>query len=278
MALWCGSHGAYFQVSSAKSVVMVHSHRSACVCPTTKIVFPQPKAPGIALQFATTHRWLGIIWDVCLDFKALLESRYRLASKNFASVMGLVPQRAIPVNLAIHLFETKVDSVMAFGCWLYVCSKGAEQRLDEIYAYWAKTLLGAAPWRNDGVSQLEVGWSSTGFLRAVSAAALRRARLRVLPNEDLYASVFEAARTSSLSWHQQCGALLLRFGLPDLGRGEAAGWSYNGYKQHVKAKLSACGISILSEQAQNHRSLIPYLEFQQGINRLVSVPRSKYLS
>ena len=42
--------------------------------------------------------------------------------------------------------------------------------------------------------------------------------------------------------------------------------------------MSACGISILSEQAQNHRSLIPYLEFQQGINRLVSVPRSKYLS
>ena len=142
------------------------------------------------LAYAVRHRWLGIVWDSTLGFDAELQTRVAMASEIFALLAGVVQQRAIPLHLALIVFETKVDSIMDQNRWLYGVGDKVAVRLDKLYADWAKALLGLPTWRNDGVSQLELGWRWTGFQRAVRSVGLRRARLSLLPHDDTYRWAF----------------------------------------------------------------------------------------
>ena len=80
------------------------------------------------------------------------------------------------------------------------------------------------------------------------------------------------------SWYGQSVELLVRSGLPDLGSGEAAGWSHNRYKKHTAALLSEVGNRLLMKISKKHRAIIPYLQFQGGPNRLLAELRSHVFS
>ena len=101
-----------------------------------------------------------------------------------SSLVALVTARAVPLTLAMGIFEAKVESILNCNRWLFATAPGASQTLDDTLEHWARSLLGAPVWRNGGVSCCEVGWLLTGSARAVRSVALRRARLWALPLDD----------------------------------------------------------------------------------------------
>ena len=77
------------------------------------------------LYFKDVHRWLGILWPHNLGFAAALHDIVARASCACAPLVGLVTSGAIPITLAMEIFEVKVDSVLRFGRWLYALSHEA---------------------------------------------------------------------------------------------------------------------------------------------------------
>ena len=87
---------------------------------------------------------------------------------------------------------------------------------DEAYCRWARALLGSPSWRSGAVAAAELGWTLSGFGRAVLEVASRRARLWQLPPCDLYGDTFRVAHElSNSSWASRSSKLLKEWGLPD---------------------------------------------------------------
>ena len=59
--------------------------------------------------------------------------RLRLAALALVGLVGLVAEGGVPITLAVDLFESKVESVMQYGRWLWALIPGAQQALDEAY-------------------------------------------------------------------------------------------------------------------------------------------------
>ena len=55
---------------------------------------------------------------------------------------------------------------------------------------WARSLLGAEPWRNGSVARSELGLHTSVFLCGVRSVALRRARLWRRADDDWYKGFF----------------------------------------------------------------------------------------
>ena len=267
ISAWCDDHGAQFHVTRKKSVVVVHGvpKEDQVQYSQTPVAFrssnTQVQEP---LAYATEHKWLGVIWVASLHFGSAMEQRYHAATHVLSQLVGLVQQRAIPIHLAVSIFEVKVDAIMDHGRWLYVTGDNAKAHLDAMYATWAKALLGAPVWRNDGVSQLELGWRLTGYLRGVRAMVLRSARILLLPPGDLYRSVYECAREAPQSWHAKARAIMAVYNLPDFESAQKEGKSYAQYKTIITEQLYAHGTNELNSLAGAHRAVIPYNEFQVG--------------
>ena len=97
-------------------------------------VFLRPSVFSLPIQVClctSSHRWLGRKWT---STDATLKQRTITASAHFATLAGLCLANAVPLPLALCLFESKVDGSLAPGRWLYtVLAPNAQQQLDELY-------------------------------------------------------------------------------------------------------------------------------------------------
>ena len=103
---------------------------------------------------------------------------------------------------------------------------------------WAKALIGSPAWRSGVIASGELGWKISGFHRGVLDVAKRRARLFMLPQDDLYARAFrDAHSSSSLSWAHRSSQLLVRYGLQDCPAWLDEGGDFYGYCANVRSAL-----------------------------------------
>ena len=135
-------------------------------------------------------------------------TRIALAKKAFSLLVGLAQRDVLPIHVVNSIFWAKVFPVLDLGSWLYVLADSAEAVLNELHVSWAKQLLGACPWHNSALVTSELGWEVSGFHLAVVSMAARRARLWMLPAEDLYGRMFRVAHSWPLSWSLSIGSML----------------------------------------------------------------------
>ena len=143
---------------------------------------------------------------------------------------------ALPLSLALVTFNSKVGGSARCGRWLYALAVGAESFLDDQYFDWARVLLGAPKWKRGLVISWELGWSSSGSMRAVLDVARHRAYLWSLPVDDLYRKIFiEAQEASVPTWSHLGRKLLHDWGICDF---IDYGWSSkHAYVNYVRGCL-----------------------------------------
>ena len=84
---------------------------------------------------------------------------------------------AVPLPIALVLFEAMVDSILEHGRWLFAVQAGSQAAYDDALAEWSRELLGGDPCRNEAAAMGELEWALSGFARGIRSVAARRARL-----------------------------------------------------------------------------------------------------
>ena len=143
----------------------------------------------------------------------------------------------MPLCYVLCLFESVVEGTLRFGRWLYAVQPGAEEILDSLYQTWARSLLGAASWRNWAVAFSELGWVMTGSGRAVVDVAMKRCTLFLLDPHDIYRRAFVLGHSvEGMTWSKLSLAMLkngeCRIGL--LGMVDVVlGWLIRGMSKRL---------------------------------------------
>ena len=174
---WARQHQASFHVGDNKSALLAAGVDDALTALPDVGFTLADGSRGPPLRILNNQKHLGIIWDVRLCFEADMHAKIHSASREFASLCGLVAARSVPLSLALELFTLKVESLLVLGRWLWATEEGAPTALDTCMEGWARSLLGAEPWRNAVVAQSELGWHLGGFPRSVRSVAVRQACL-----------------------------------------------------------------------------------------------------
>lgn len=272
VTVWADRHGARFHASSSKSIFM---SLPRCVeSPPVLVLNAHSGTDRQELQYKVVHRWLGILWPSDLSFEGALGQAIAKASAACAPLIGLVAASAVPLTVAMEIFELKVESVLRVGRWLYALACGAQARLNELFESWARSLLGADPWRNGGVARSELGWHLCGFARAVRCVALRRARLWSRGASDWYGTFFAHAGTLEVGWAHSSAALLQKWGVADWPEVASICPTYKSYQHYVSSVLlGSCSIELLAS-LRTHQAQVPYTTFQDSPSHVISEVRS----
>ena len=88
---------------------------------------------GVCLAGVIVHKWLGLLWPNSLDFRSVLVSRLQFCSCSVSQLAGLLQMGAISWLVACELFESKVDSLMEMGRWLFIMVPDAMHLVDSAY-------------------------------------------------------------------------------------------------------------------------------------------------
>ena len=216
------------------------------------------------LHWAAQHRWLGILWGSDLCFANHTKACLAAASSHVSVLAVLVASKVLPLSLAALLFESRIESAVRFGRWLWGLDPELRLLLEENYATWARLLLGADPWRNAYVAIGEVGWTLSGSARFVLNAASMRARLWRAGVTTLAGGFFLRSHAFPGSWSSRSLVLLQDWGLPDwpqwVGSCDFACLSLRvkSYVDQCRCKLmTVCSERWLSNVA-SHRAPIQY--------------------
>ena len=180
ISAWSRKYKASLHVSSVKSVIMIiaNSEASARVESQTTFMYQAYDMPHPApLQYVRAHRWLGMMWDNEASFNRHAIGLLAAQQSKVAVIAGLVASGVLPLPMALLIFDLKVMSCLRFGRWLWGISQRAQASLSAALATWAKTILGADPWRNSAVVTGELGWQFSGGALCVLDIASRRAKL-----------------------------------------------------------------------------------------------------
>lgn len=263
---WAFTHKARLHTGGDKSVVMVagpEAARSAAeLAPPIQIVQPGVSTPAL-VKMVRRQRLLGLLWPADLDFLPALMACINTAEGVFKELASLVAARAIPLATAVQLFETKVDSILFFGRWLWMDDLEM-QNLESTFNRWAKTLLGGDPWRNDSVATGEMGWSLSGSARVVLDVALRKARVLQLDEGDYYKLITTITVEGTNSWSNCSSKLLYSWGVAEWTHHLATHQVYGRYKEYVKCRLAEACKPKWAAMAAAHKAEIPYLSIQDG--------------
>ena len=266
VADWAQRHRAQLHAGSSKSVVMIHgsvdTQRSIATLPNVFL----PKCEGgidIALQYANSKKWLGLLWSSSLDATSCFSEKLHLASAAFPSVAGLIISRTLPLHVGVAVFEQKIASLLHLGNWWHVCNPAYQEKIDTLYHTWAKVLLGCEPWRHGAIPCSELGWHTSGSGRAIIAVACRRAKLWLRSSNDLYRQVFVQAHFSTgFTWASSSRDLLRNWNIPDWPDWQLHGRTFRQYKAAVKLAVAKHCRRKWLLQAAKHSGCIPYLSFQ----------------
>ena len=129
VAAWSWLHGAQFHVGQEKSVVYLLGGRDSEMPPIYMQV--QPSVWSRLFVCDGPHKWLGWWCDLDGGSNATLLQRCGASAGHAAVLSGLVAAKAIPLPLAMILFEGKVDGSLAPRRWLYAAlADNAEELLD----------------------------------------------------------------------------------------------------------------------------------------------------
>ena len=262
---WCLEHGAMFHVTSGKSLVMPFI-RSDAVIAEMPTLLELPGEIECQLRIVSRLKWLGLWWPSDCDHSASREKAINAATRAFGNLCGLVSSGAVPLPIALRMFHSKVDSILDFGRWLFVFSPGAKERLDNLQFSWARQLLGAECWRNGAVCSAELGWKHTDFAKALRSVALRRARIWLLPDDDLYRRFFIACVSTGCGWAKASILLMQEAGIPDWSTVRQDCSDYDQYREHIDHVLQNFSWEGLSKTVDRHSAAVPYYNFQKGIS------------
>ncbi len=269
VSAWAQGVGAAFDVGPQKTVGMVAGSYVPCEAALT--------FEGSRLALVGAHRWLGVLWPADLDFRAYLLSRLQAASGAVAQLAGFASSRMIPWYMVGDLFETKVDSLLAMGRWLFCMVDDAQVIIDGYYEGWARLFLGADPWRNAATCMSKVGWKLSGFARVVRAVALRRASLWLAGTSDWHASFFFTCGTLTGSWSSCSASLLRQWSVADWPEWQGVPKTYQKYKCYVNDVLAHACFPSWQARVQLHRSYIPYGCFDPAPGLVVERCRREHL-
>ena len=189
---WSKECGAKFHTGPNKTVCMCMGENKSFGSPIT--------CGGVELSVVSAHKWLGILWPDNLDFHSVLQARLQQCGAAVSQLAGLVHTGAVSWVALCELFESKVDSLMEMGRWLFVMVPDAESLVNSAYDNWAKTVIGADWYRNRGTCTSELGWAMSGYHRVVLVVAMRRARLWVRNKDDWHRSFFFRAAKLDCGW------------------------------------------------------------------------------
>ena len=207
VAAWARSVGAAFHVGPRKTVCM-NSGLLGIGAGTVKY-------EGTELVKVSSHRYLGILCPCDLDFTAFLKQRLGFACAELAQLAGFAASGSLPWLRICELFDTKVDSILDFGRWLFIMVPGAQELLDEFYDRASRLLLGADFWRNPGTCSSELAWQTSGYGRVVRSVALRRAKLWQTCESNWHALFFRMSACVDGSWSKTSEAILGKYSIMD---------------------------------------------------------------
>ena len=111
VANWAHRHGAAFHVGDNKTISMICGQQAVPPLPPsdTQLYLPG-RGSGVdcTLHTKAEHKWLGITWTKSLSFHKSLCQKATLASAIWVSICALLRSKALPMDLAMSLFRTKV--------------------------------------------------------------------------------------------------------------------------------------------------------------------------
>ena len=207
---------------------------------------PQPHFP-IPLTWRNNHKWPGLQWHADGNFDHHAATILAACSTLVSFLCGLVTNDRIPVGIARHLFNIKVEAKIRFGRWLWASTTHVLEKLDACYDRWAKLILGADPWRNEKMCSSELGWDLTGAARAVHDMATKRAYFWQQADKSLAGQVFVNSHLSEGdTWAKRTHTIL-------------SDWGVSDWPMWVSTCLEQCTPFI----AQHVRP-IPYIQLTRG--------------
>ena len=101
------------------------------------LIFASTKST-YAVIFVAHHRWLGPVWPADLQLTPVLAQRLGVASGIVAQLAGLAALDDLPWLAVLELFESKKDSLLTFGIWLYALVPDARELVLAAYDKWSR--------------------------------------------------------------------------------------------------------------------------------------------
>ena len=257
---WAASCGADLHVGSTKTVCMRAGSEGSGSCSLS--------AHGVALSFVDVHKYLGILWPRNLDFTSSLKSRLQYCSVAVSQLAGLSRMGAISWPSLCELFESKVDSLLDMGRWLFIVVPGSVSLIDEAYNRWARVLLEADWFRNAFTCSSELGWKHSGHDRVTLAVAMRRAKLWTSSESDWHRGIWLHAAAQQCGWAHQSLIYLQSAGITDWPDWATPGSTHEQYATYVKGVLRDRYVRIWREGVASHSVSPPYYVLEAGPGRL----------
>ena len=269
LAEWSFKNKASPHVGSDKTVLMT-AWPQGCDEPVNppRILLTPPGSLPTALIPVREHKWLGLLWRSDLNLLPSLHRSIGIASGRLAQLTSMVHSMDLPLSIALIHFSSKVEGTMRFGRWLTSCNEEALQLLDDTYEAWAKSLLGGQPWRNGVIAEVELGWPLTGAGRAVVDIALHRSKLWLLPDGDIYKSVFyNGHQHGCISWSSSSLEVLQKWGIDDFPEMQSGSErSALAYKHYVISRATQVCAERRRARLVAHQRPFPYTELRTGVN------------
>ena len=156
---------------------------------------------------------------------------------------------------------------MRFSRWLLTLCANANHNLDRCYEDWGKALVGSPTWRSGVIASGELGWGLSGFMRGILHVVKKRAKLFMLPPDDLYARVFRTAGVSgSLNWAVRSLDLLNRWDILDYPSWDGGDCLLLDYMSYASGVLHWKHMSTWRRAAARHCIPVPHEQVLPGIS------------
>ena len=251
-----------------KSVVMACGplDMSGTIALQAPLIMQLAGRPPTPLAYVVSHKWLALYWHYNLDLSYAMKAVMRNASAKFAILSGLVVARMLPLCVVLKLFDALVEGCMRFGRWLYATAPGAGSALNDLYEKWARSLIGAPPWRSWAVAFSELGWQLTGEARAIIDIASKRAYLwRLEP--DIYQNVFIASHSRrGDTWAKRSASMLTEWGILDWPAWSHPESSLDEYKRYVRHVVSSRCHLAWRQAVSSHVIPVSYLDLKPNMS------------
>jgi hypothetical protein len=264
---WAHRHKATLHCSSNKTVAQA-SFPTFCdhsIESSDGLVLRGPGIPSpLKLSWVQTHKWLGVQWTCAGNWNLLAQARIAAATADVAALAGLTRNKTIPISLALRMFDAKVEGSMRFSRWLWGASPELLTLADDAYNRWARTLLGAEPWRCGDVASAELGWHITGAGRCLIDVVAKRTTWWTASSSDPHALIFRMGHSlPGDTWSKLSAALLDTWGILDWPQWSNApagqNCSTSAYKKYVLEKVMAkCSVARCPSLSK-HIIPVPYV-------------------
>jgi hypothetical protein len=192
-----------------------------------------------------------------------------------SQLAGLGFMGAVSWCTLCELFESKVDSILDMGRWLFIMVPDIDTIIIGAYQKWARAFLGADFWRNADVCASELGWVLSGYARVILAVASFRAKCWA--DGGWHSQFFLMSEARGCGWAMQSSAMLRKHSLLDWPQWSTTGRNVAQYREYVKDTLCKAGLAALHEGISRHSQRLPYSVLEAGPGKVPALLRSLVL-